>query len=684
MARIINGSLYVESYVSTGNPGEWSFVDAVYNNQADATGNGAHDITVGFVLYVPASDINTAEPIPGVLHRYVITDITPAPPGDTVHLTATIKWDERDPTEIDQPLNGSYAAISEPTQYCEYALPPTTEVYPELPGGSAEAAYNTDIRDITDYGSFSGSGGITGLPGPTGSQGVTGPLGAGYTGLSGVTGLPGPTGPSGVTGSVGAGYTGLPGATGLPGSNGVTGAQGTTGAASSVIGTAESGGYTGGLFVDFISTTPIGTAVDRFNEVLKFLAPSPAPALSNIGITNTGVAGKLSFGSSNAIAGYTNVPSKDINSAVGVSESITDGADTVVLKGIFNAATVISGNLADTVTQGPGSPTPAYPARAFGEATTGSIQLWLNDVQVASIDLTSSSGALSDSNASAVLNVSAAESVKFPDGNDFVTFKYRTGTWQINAAGQRNGYNRVHVTRVTSSSVITNVYGWVVDASTTATSFASEALSGLSMAGSKYLSGVNYHTSGSATYGVTISNPHRNTYSSSASAVSHTTTRCSVSSSALGNIATEADTDVVSKTATVSTGSRILNQNMLVTTTVDRTVQSDLTSTGVNAFALLLDATASSSSATSEGFDDEVYRIASNLNINTTAGYSSSGSSPSEWDGTISLASATAGYSDGLLVYNSALRYPTQGANGGNFSGIADGPLGNVNYSGVT
>jgi hypothetical protein len=110
-------------------------------------------------------------------------------------------------------------------------------------------------------------------------------------------------------------------------------------------------------------------------------------------------------------------------------------------------------------------------------------------------------------------------------------------------------------------------------------------------------------------------------------------------------------------------------------------VQSDLTSTGVNQYALLLDAIAASSTSILENMDDEVYRIASNLNINTTAGYTSGGGSPSEWDSTISLVSATAGYSDGLMVYNTTLRYPTQGANGGNFSGITDGPAGNVDYS---
>lgn len=46
---------------------------------------------------------------------------------------------------------------------------------------------------------------------------------------------------------------------------------------SGTIGPAESGDnvYTDGIFIDFVPSTPIGTAIDRFNEVLLKLAPTP-------------------------------------------------------------------------------------------------------------------------------------------------------------------------------------------------------------------------------------------------------------------------------------------------------------------------------------------------------------------------------------------------------------------------
>ena len=63
-----------------------------------------------------------------------------------------------------------------------------------------------------------------------------------------------------------------------------------------VIGAAEDGTYTDGLFTDFIYTTPIGTAVDKINEVLKALSPTPAPDLDDINSLDTGLSASLSFG----------------------------------------------------------------------------------------------------------------------------------------------------------------------------------------------------------------------------------------------------------------------------------------------------------------------------------------------------------------------------------------------------
>ena len=74
------------------------------------------------------------------------------------------------------------------------------------------------------------------------------------------------------------------------------------GGGSGVIGNAEDGTYTDGIFTDFTPSTPIGTAVDRFNEMFLLLAPAPPSnwnnAITSISFTSTSYSARqLSSGS---------------------------------------------------------------------------------------------------------------------------------------------------------------------------------------------------------------------------------------------------------------------------------------------------------------------------------------------------------------------------------------------------
>ena len=63
-----------------------------------------------------------------------------------------------------------------------------------------------------------------------------------------------------------------------------------SGGGGGTIGAAEDGDYTDGLFTDFISSTPIGTPIDRFNEVLKIWRENqstPKDAKQEIGMQNS-------------------------------------------------------------------------------------------------------------------------------------------------------------------------------------------------------------------------------------------------------------------------------------------------------------------------------------------------------------------------------------------------------------
>tara|TARA_R110000822_G_scaffold216204_1_gene350961 strand:- start:1690 stop:2352 length:663 start_codon:yes stop_codon:yes gene_type:complete len=83
------------------------------------------------------------------------------------------------------------------------------------------------------------------------------------------------------------------------------------------------------------------------------------------------------------------------------------------------------------------------------------------------------------------------------------------------------------------------------------------------------------------------------------------------------------------------------------------------------------------SSSQQENFRRESYRLKSgNYNSQSDIGSNT-------WDSSISIASSTSGYADGLMFYNSRLYAPRMGANSGNFAMLTNGPTSNVNYSSI-
>lgn len=145
MAKIINGVLYVPEFTATGNDGEYTFENAIFNNQADS-GNGAYDIILGFVIYVPVSDKNTFTIIPGITNRYVVTAVTVI---DPMTVSGTILWDG-DGVEIYAPTNGITSIISEATSNLKLGIPVIDTNYPEVAPGTTIAALLSDAVKIVD------------------------------------------------------------------------------------------------------------------------------------------------------------------------------------------------------------------------------------------------------------------------------------------------------------------------------------------------------------------------------------------------------------------------------------------------------------------------------------------------------------------------------------------------------
>ena len=454
------------------------------------------------------------------------------------------------------------------------------------------------------------------------------------------------------------------------------------------IGPAEDGSYTDGLFTDFTSSTIIGTAIDRFNEVLKGLAPSAAPALDDANCDDTGTNANLSFGTAQSISLYTNAEPSGLTPANSLSDININGtfqSQTVsndVRRACFRTVPVINGTLNADVP----ADSPNYVADSFGDGDQGTLRLYVNNnsTEVHSVDLSSFGSGNSLNGDGSGFNLSVATSAHFSDGSDFETFKHRQGTYKIVSASQRDGWNYARVTHTVGSSVnTTNYIEWLIDPNNVTLTSAGSAMDGLSMTGTKNLSGVKYNTGGSAVYRTRVSNAYRNTYSTSN--ITYNGTRCSVPSISFPVIdygAGENEGKVLHLTGSVTiTGDPILNSTIVVSTDVPHPLKSNLSSAGSQTISgILLYNLSDTSSVTSETFRGESYRRVSGSYSSqsdvTTAG--------SVWSSSTSLTGV-----DGLLYYNSRLYAPRQGGVTGDFrstadgGSIANGPSSNVNYNGI-
>jgi len=462
------------------------------------------------------------------------------------------------------------------------------------------------------------------------------------------------------------------------------------------IGPAEDGVYTDGLFTDFISSTPIGTAIDRINEVLLGVAPSAAPALDDMGCGNTGTTAVLSFGSSQSISGYTNVQPSTLSSPSNTLSNIdingtysSTTSNNNIRAAAFAGSTTIEGVLnLDVSADGTN-----YPNYAFGNGDSGTLYLYVNNNSTAihSTSLGSfASGNSLNTSGSGFISLGAATTGSFSDGSAFTIFQHRTGSFRVSTNDQRNGWNYARVTHVVGSTTNTcNYVSWVNDSDSNALSSDNSAFDSLSMTGLASLSGVKYNTAGSAQYRLRVLNAYRNVYSNSN--ISFNGTNCSVSSQAFPSInyaGGENETKILHLTgsATINANS-LLNESITVSSNVPHPLKSNLSSAGSQSIAgILMWAYSNNSTTTAEYFRAENYRIISG-SYTTQASVTAGGNT---WDSSKHMSGSNAGYEDGLMFYNRRLYAPVQGGASGDFrnstdgGSIANGPADNVNYSGIT
>jgi hypothetical protein len=178
------------------------------------------------------------------------------------------------------------------------------------------------------------------------------------------------------------------------------------------IGEAEDGTYTDGLFSDFLASTPIGTAIDKFNEILKIIVPGPAPSVDRIDYTNTsGVETKLTFASAiDAPGTYVVDGGTGFFSAPSINDQYivtTSGEDYRL--GVYNGTQEITGVINFNVAEQLKSTEVNYSHDAFGNAESGSLKLYLNETLLHTLNLDGFTGTGNPNSGSASdLNISGS------------------------------------------------------------------------------------------------------------------------------------------------------------------------------------------------------------------------------------------------------------------------------------
>lgn len=480
------------------------------------------------------------------------------------------------------------------------------------------------------------------------------------------------------------------------------------------IGVAEDGNYTDGLFTDFTTTTPIGTAIDRFNEVLKSLAPLSGPTLSSWSAIGSFVNGGLSF--DNSTTGTLSTATQSPYGSVSAGETFSNldspfrlGIMSKVLQPITGTQFYqdITGILNVNVAQSTQTPIASYVTYSFGYADSGTISLFLNGITVSTVGLTAGSIDTTSSGLTSGVILSASTASRYASGDLFEPFQNRTGTYLIKRDSGYivDGYNYIVIQHETNSTnYILDRYELVADPSTNDVSVSSPLISSVNLnPTSKFLSGIAFIDSPSNfIYSANIQNLFENTFNQDADALTYTELSLLVSSTT--NSVTNTVTNIytssistptlnssflipsgsydpiqvmsISMTYSLNNNVRRINDGIGFGLVVKRTVQGTFTGgTSATYDNWFIDSVTPTSSTFSENFDDENYRLINGSTkyntFNTTAEVVSG-----TWTSSASLLTDSLHF-NGLQVINGILVFPNF-----NFSNPGPGTsISNPNFS---
>ena len=463
------------------------------------------------------------------------------------------------------------------------------------------------------------------------------------------------------------------------------------GSQAGLIGSPEDGTWDDGegLWNDFTDNTPTGYAIDRINEFLKGLAPGAAPTLSTITTSSgNGTGVRLSFGLANTVATHANVPVLDNLTDLDVNGNYTVTTNTDQRLGAFGTVGVVQG----VINGGASGDASNYPSYAFGNADQGSLVMEVNGATVATLDLTTPGVGVGNSGGgtgnylssnTGFFNVSAATSGQFPSGEPFDQFKHRTASWRVGTNAQREGWNYAKIRHVIGATVYeTNHVQWINDSVGTleAINVSNNAVSNLSLTGTKHISGVNYYTGGTLDYACDVENFYSYVYGTTNMVVfSSQTNNVNVSPTTIdtGNSEDHTKTINIAESLTIN-ANKLLNQSATVAINVTHPLKNNVSGGGSSSVSgILLYNIAEANLATlktTENFNGESFR----MKVDNYDSQSDVTDALNAYDSTVDLNTNT-----GLQVWNQRMVWPTESTNGGDFSSIVNGPAGNVDYSSI-
>jgi hypothetical protein len=483
------------------------------------------------------------------------------------------------------------------------------------------------------------------------------------------------------------------------------------------IGQAEEGTYTDGLFTTFNPETPIGTAIDKINEVLYYLAPTPAANITQVGTDGRGgVTALLSLGSSTGLPSpntysYSLVAaSAGLGAAVDVNSSYTvvTSSNNIRMGVIGPSAVVIKGQLAHNISANTYSNGVVnHSGSVFGDADQGTLGLYVNGSLIKSINLATDIGTGNpgsgadtqvDGNSSGFIELSVTASAVQSNGQTFGIFQNRSGKYQVGTATQRAGWNYARVVHTIGSTTYTTNYSEWFNATNGVNPNANDVrIESVNLSGSKHISGICYATGAEGKYISRIDNFYDFVYATNT--ISFTTTNTSISSQTVPSpgSATNAHLAEIDLTGSFQVAEASINAGTMssgsitANFSVSHPVKTDMSNTGsITSSAFLL---YSASQLATNQFEDFVYED-HRLKSGSYTSQASSIAAGNVWNSELSLTSSNAQYAgqaDGLAFFAGKLKAPRQLTdNNGNFRifdaghALTGSGIYQPDYSGVT